>query len=285
MNGLPKDLQFKYESSDEEIPHLEENHVDPVTEEKDPNFIYAEDEPPEIEDLLDKELGQLTQPKTKVNVTDIFDDYIKKEDNIDEDDSDDEPEPLPVQPNPVVKKVRNKRQTKKTFAPSKPRTPTPPPPAPEPEPEPVKLTKAGKPRKKRVYTEEQKAAMRDRLALAREKKKNGTNKASEEKKKRIHKEKLLKEKEDMDIEELENEVVKRKQLKAQPKAKSISLTKAELEESQLEAIMKYEHIRKQRKKKKKDDEAIVQAKDDLRNKVLQSTQGWKEQAGIYHVCY
>ena len=116
------------------------------------------------------------------------------------------------------------------------------------EQEPVKLTKKGKPRKKRPpMSEEHKA----KLALAREKAMEARKKKAQEKK----------ENKALDLEEkelLKKQKVKRvKQLKEEVDEGSIldpisnskkeqSFTQKDLEEAQLQAIMNYEKINKER---------------------------------------
>ena len=122
----------------------------------------------------------------------------------------------------------------------------------------VKLTKKGKPRKQRPpMSEEHKA----KLAKAREK-------AMEARKKKAQEKKEAKELEKQEKELLKKQKVKRvKQLKEEvedngsildppisnsKKEQLQMFSKKDLEEAQLEAIMKYETIRKQRKKDKQE---------------------------------
>lgn len=132
---------------------------------------------------------------------------------------------------------------------------------PEPVPAPnVKLTKKGKPRKQRPPMSEE---HKKKLALAREK-------AMEARKKKAQEKKEAKELEKEEKELLKKQKVKRvKQLKEQvennddgsildppisnsKKEQIQTFSKKDLEEAQLEAIMKYETIRKQRKKEKQE---------------------------------
>ena len=62
MNKTPKNLQFKWNEEDTNVDTGEVNQ----------NFIYAEDEPPEIEDTIDLELPDIS--KTEIVESDIFDD-------------------------------------------------------------------------------------------------------------------------------------------------------------------------------------------------------------------
>jgi len=132
---------------------------------------------------------------------------------------------------------------------------------PEPVPAPnVKLTKKGKPRKQRPPMSEE---HKKKLALAREK-------AMAARKKKAQEKKEAKELEKEEKELLKKQKVKRvKQLKEQvennndgsildppisnsKKEQIQTFSKKDLEEAQLEAIMKYETIRKQRKKEKQE---------------------------------
>jgi hypothetical protein len=121
----------------------------------------------------------------------------------------------------------------------------------------VKLTKKGKPRKQRPPMSEE---HKKKLALAREK-------AMAARKKKAQEKKEAKELEKEEKELLKKQKVKRvKQLKEEveednnkipvdlidPEKLFSAITKKDLEEAQLEAIMKYETIRKQRKKEKQE---------------------------------
>ena len=160
-------------------------------------------------------------------------------------------------------------------------------PAPPPPEKPVRLNKNGLPRKKRVYTEEQREAMRVRMKLAREQR--GKNeKIKKEKKEKVKKYKELKEKTiDHEIEEMENKLVKKsnpQQPTPQPAKKSF--TKEDLEQAQLGAIVQYETIRKQRKAKKKQEQLIAQEKEALQKLVKREmNQSWQETAGRFSNCY
>lgn len=124
----------------------------------------------------------------------------------------------------------------------------------------VKLTKKGKPRKKRApMTEEQKEklkkarekAMAVRKARAEERKKEKDLDNQEKellKKQKIKKVKKLKE-------EVEEELPPENVQETQPKKETNSFTtftKKDLEEAQLDAILKYDTIRKARKKEKQE---------------------------------
>tara|TARA_R100000654_G_scaffold75048_1_gene111029 strand:+ start:1012 stop:1716 length:705 start_codon:yes stop_codon:yes gene_type:complete len=118
----------------------------------------------------------------------------------------------------------------------------------------VKLTKKGKPRKKRPpMTEEHKA----KLAKAREKAMEARKQKAQEKKeaKALEKEEkeLLKKQKVKRVKKLKEEVENNEEgAEIDPPKKEQSFSKKDLEEAQLEAIMKYETIRKQRKKEKQE---------------------------------
>ena len=156
----------------------------------------------------------------------------------------------------------------------------------------VKLTKKGKPRKKRPpMTEEHKA----KLALAREK-----AMASRKKKAQERKENKALETEEKEL--LKKQKVKRvKKLKEEveddgtegafsnpPKTfvKENSFTKQDLEEAQLQAIMNYEKIRKSRKEQKKIQQEKDKEQQALRNQIRRAVAPpQKEYVNPYASCY
>jgi hypothetical protein len=131
---------------------------------------------------------------------------------------------------------------------------------------------APKPRKKtgRKLSEEHAA----KLALAREKALATRRKNAEEKKrmkeienktKELKKKKAVKE-----LEELKDEVDNDKPVKSTPSVNQQSVnmfSKKDLEDAQLEAIIKYETIRKARKEEKKKQQMIDQQKEQLKQKI------------------
>ena len=162
---------------------------------------------------------------------------------------------------------------------------TPAPPEPVKPQKPVKLNKNGLPRKKRIYTEEQKEAMRVRMKLAREQR-GKNDKIKREKKEKEQKYKELKEKtRDQEIEEMEQKLTKKNIPQATPEPKQ-SFTKEDIQDAQLNAIVEYEKIRKQRKQKKKQDQLIAQEKEALKNLVKREmNQSWEAVSGRYAGCY
>lgn len=156
-----------------------------------------------------------------------------------------------------------------------------------PKPEaPVKLNKNGKPRKKRVYTEEQKEAMRVRMKLAREQR-GKNDKIKKEKKAKEKKHKELKEKTiDHEIAEMEQKLVKKTTTEPISIPQKQSFSKQDLEDAQLNAIVQYEKIRKTRKDKKKQEQLIQQEKEALKELVKREMkQTWEQTAGKYAGCY
>jgi hypothetical protein len=141
-----------------------------------------------------------------------------------------------------------------------------------PKPQPKKTEpQAKQPKKKRQLSEEHKA----KLALAREKA-LATRRAKAEEKKKMKEienktKELKKKKAQKDLEELEEEVVNKKSVQsttASPSGQPTTMfTKEDLENAQLDAIMKYEAIRKARKEEKKKQQMIEQQKKDLQKKI------------------
>ena len=135
------------------------------------------------------------------------------------------------------------------------------------QPEPTKP-----PKKKRVLSEEHK----QKLAQAREKA-LATRRANAQEKKRIKElEKKAKQKK---TKELEDYVEKGPTLPVQPPPqirevveREPTITKKDIEEAQLEAIMKYETLRKARKKKKQEDQEEERKKEETRNAIRKATQ-------------
>ena len=144
----------------------------------------------------------------------------------------------------------------------------------EPSPPPLRVVlKKTKPKvisdkPKRKLSEEHKA----KLALAREKALITRRNNAEEKKKmkeiQIKTKELKKKKAQKDLEQLEDEVINDKPVKSSTSdVFQQSFTKKDLEDAQLDAIMKYEAIRKTRKVEKKKQQLIDQQKQDLKNTI------------------
>jgi hypothetical protein len=145
----------------------------------------------------------------------------------------------------------------------------PPPPAPKPKPKADKVKKTEpQAKKKRQLSEEHKA----KLALAREKALVTRRKKAEEKKKMKEIEnktkELRKQKAQKDLEQLEDEVIHDKPSSTTKIVQQGPMfTKEDLENAQLDAIMKYEAIRKTRKEEKRKQQMIDQQKKDLQKKI------------------
>jgi len=151
----------------------------------------------------------------------------------------------------------------------------------------VKLTKKGKPRKKRPpMSEEHKA----KLALAREKAMAARKKKAQEKKENkaleIEEKELLKKQKVKRVKKLKEEVEDNEDMsKIDIIKKEQTFTKQDLEEAQLQAIMNYEKIRKSRKaekqvrqKKEAEQEAL---KAQLRRAVAPPQQEYNPFNGCY----
>ncbi len=141
-------------------------------------------------------------------------------------------------------------------------------PPPQAKQQPLPQKKQTKNKTKRKLSEDHKA----KLALAREKALITRRKNAEEKKrmKQIEKQtkELKKKKAQKDLEQLEDEVINAdKPRKSTPVSHGQTFTKEDLENASLEAIMKYETIRKARKEEKKKQQMIDQQKKDLQKKI------------------
>ena len=259
MNKTQQNLQFKW--NDEDV-NLETGEVDP-------NFIYAEDEPPEIEDTLDLELPDVS--KTEIIESDIFDE--SSEEDVDE---------FLIQNDvPVVKEVTEVKPVAEVKLPEDV-----PPLANQ------TLNKNGKPRKTRKpLTDQQRKVNLENLRLAREKRKQSKGKAQLEKQKVMKKQTLMKQKEELDLELLEEEVSDKQeevsQLK-QPveKKNKKGLTPEEIKQIQLDAILEYDTLRKSRKAKKNEAKMIQAEKDQLKHNLqMEMKQGWETTAGKWSTYY
>ena len=136
-----------------------------------------------------------------------------------------------------------------------------------------KLTKKGVPRKKRPPMSE---AHKEKLKFAREKamisRKNNAKARAEAKSLDKEEKELLTKQKVKRVKKLKEEVEETDEPKILPiKDSSVSFTKKDLEEAQLEAIMKYEALRKERKKVKQaklvEDKVEQDFRDQLRRAV------------------
>tara|TARA_R100000541_G_scaffold4007_6_gene11302 strand:- start:516 stop:1193 length:678 start_codon:yes stop_codon:yes gene_type:complete len=152
----------------------------------------------------------------------------------------------------------------------------------------VKLTKKGKPRKKRPpMTEEHK----EKLKMAREKamlaRKNNAKERKENKQLEKEEKELLKKqkikrvkqlKEEVEIDEDETPIKKVAE-------KSISFTKEDLQEAQLEAIMNYEKIRKARKEEKRKVQEKQKEHQILKQKIMRAVAPPEPEYNPFQNCY
>jgi len=153
----------------------------------------------------------------------------------------------------------------------------------------VKLTKKGKPRKKRPpMTEEHKA----KLALAREKAMASRKKKAQEKKENkaleLEEKELLKKQKVKRVRKLKEEVGEDDETAAPQQSKTIkekTFSKQDLEEAQLQAIMNYEKIRKSRKEKKKIEQEKNAEQEALRNQIRRAVAPPQEEYNPYSMCY
>jgi hypothetical protein len=150
----------------------------------------------------------------------------------------------------------------------------------------VKLTKKGKPRKKRPpMTEEQK----QKLALAREKaNKVRKQKAAEklEQKKLDNEEKeLLKKQRQKKVKQLKEEVESDEPMQPQQTTgKALMFSKQDLEDAQLNAIINYEKIRKERKKEKQERLKKEKEQEQIKNTLRRAVQPQQEY-NPFNGCY
>lgn len=263
MSNLPAELQFQFKDHNE-LSHIMEQEAN------NPSIQVSIDEVEDvIEDVIEAPIGFVEKPP--INTKDIF---IS------------EPEP---EPKPEVKEVINKNMETGESEPNfeyegdvieKVEVIE----EPKPSNKKVTLNKNGKPRKKREYTPEQRQQMLERLAKARAQVGKTNKKKQEERAKEKEKEKKLKELKDktrdLEIEEMEMK------LKGESKPSKSSFTKEDLEQAQLNAIVSYEKIRKQRKAEKKQQQLIQKEKEALQKEVQkQLSNSWQVQAGRFSGCY
>ena len=155
------------------------------------------------------------------------------------------------------------------------------------EPETPKPTKVKKPRK--PMSEAHKA----KLALAREKAMISRKEKAEERKKmkelEIEEKELLKTQKVKRVQKLKAEVNDEKPVETTTPTKTTGLTRKDLEEAQLEAIMKYEAIRKQRKEEKKQAKIIEEGKAKMLNQINRATGGvsyrYRDGSNRFDSCY
>ena len=152
----------------------------------------------------------------------------------------------------------------------------------------VKLTKKGKPRKKRPpMTEEHK----EKLKMAREKamlaRKNNAKERKENKQLEKEEKELLKKQKIKRVKQLKEEVEIDEDsiLSTNVAEKSISFTKEDLQEAQLEAIMNYEKIRKSRKEEKRKTQEKQKEHQILKQKIMRAVAPPEPEYNPFSGCY
>jgi hypothetical protein len=234
--------------------------VDESTGEENPNFIYEEEKEDKEEDTIKDKIVSFVEPEP-INDEEIFDAVLVL------------PEKKSVNYN-IPDSTINAGGTEATPPPSVPL---------KANGKPVKLNKNGKPRKpiSPEHLKKLQDARKKALETRRANKKEKVNTKELQKKKK----QLLIEKEQLEVNELE-EQVKTKSTKPIQKVEYINgLTKEDLYTAQLEAITKYDAVRKAQKKKKKEEQMIQREKKEMLNKIQHATSGWKSTAGIYGDCF
>ena len=151
---------------------------------------------------------------------------------------------------------------------------------------PEKLTKKGVPRKKRPPMSD---AHKEKLKFAREKamvsRKNNAKARAEAKSLDKEEKELLTKQKVKRVKKLKEEVEETDEPKILPiKEPSLSFTKKDLEEAQLEAIMKYESLRKERKKVKQAKLAEDKVEQDFRDQLRRAVTPQKA-FNPYSGCY
>ena len=297
MEQLPQELQLQF--------------VDPDTGEENPNFIYTD--VPEMNDTEEEEIDvveHLTVEKEDIDINSIFDKAMNDVgglDTIETEINEDVPEISLVVESPKKSPKKTAEISQVVESPkATQRSAKSPKKIPESVPEtagsfaeisqvksnnkPVKLNKNGQPRKKRVYTDAQREAMRERMKKAREQ--SGKNKAKKQEEKAQEKKykELMKQKKLLEMDEIEEKIKKKKEPKKEPEPAPApiptpkGLSREELKQAQFDAILQYETLRKQRKAKKKQEEQIKQYKQDVENS-LKKELGWRDVAGEYADCF
>lgn len=146
---------------------------------------------------------------------------------------------------------------------------------------PVKLTKAGKPRKKRVMTEEQKAKMKaGREATAARKR---LEKQEDKKMKQ-----LVQQKKKKDLEKLEKEVNETEEEKQERIIAKSDITKEDLVKAQYAAIHTYDSMRKERKaekRKKQREEQLVKEYQAQVQATIKKVNDWENIGVKWKDCF
>lgn len=211
-------------------PRVQLNFAPEEISDEEPQGAIIDDEIESLQDMP-RDMPEVIE-RDKIVENDIFDLKIKEQEHIVI-----EEEKIPDTPKPTLKAAKPKTETKTEQ------------------------------KKKRQLSEEHKA----KLALAREKALVTRRAKAEEKKKMKEIEnktkELQKKKAQKDLEQLEDEVIHDKPSKPTIVQQGSVFTKEDLENAQLDAIMKYEALRKARKEEKRKQQMIDQQKKDLQKKI------------------
>tara|TARA_R110001599_G_scaffold71472_1_gene199416 strand:+ start:2612 stop:3391 length:780 start_codon:yes stop_codon:yes gene_type:complete len=259
---MSKSISFKF--VDDKIDEI----VNGDTGESNPNFIYNEEpaddyvglDLPDIskKEIVKEDIFDEPEPEEKKIKLELVDDieYTTEEEQIEES-SEEEEVSAPVRKirRPIIAKKNLQAPQVINVIHELPKVQL------DSKGKPIKLNKNGLPRKERKpMTEEQKQKCLDNLKKGREKR---------------SKQKAI------EVEQKEIEQPKQKQ-------KQTSISKQDLKEAQLDAIMQYDSLRKARKKKKKEAQLIVDEQEKLKNTLRQeinNTPNWKQTAGKWSGYY
>ncbi len=233
---------------------FKDDNVDVSTGEENPNFVYDEEENDDNNDCnIQENIVDFVEPEP-INDDDIF---VKEEvKSIDKPPEKKEEKNIVEynNPEPVLLKANGK---------------------------PVKLNKNGKPRK--PISPEHLAKLQNARKKALETRRANKKEKVDTKELQRKKKQLLIEKEQIEVSELE-EQVKTKSTKPIQKVEYVNgLTKDDLYTAQLEAIAKYDSVRKAQKKKKKEEKMVEAQKKAMIDTIKQSN--WKSTAGLYSDCF
>ena len=152
----------------------------------------------------------------------------------------------------------------------------------------IKLTKKGKPRKKRPPMSEE---HKEKLKMAREKamlaRKNNAKERKENKQLEKEEKELLKKQKIKRVKQLKEEVEVDDVsiLSTNVTEKSMAFTKEDLQEAQLEAIMNYEKIRKSRKEEKRKVQEKQKEQQILKQKIMRAVAPPEPEYNPFSGCY
>jgi len=157
---------------------------------------------------------------------------------------------------------------------------------------PVKQVEESKPVKVKKPRKPMSEEHKQKLALAREKAMKVRKEKAEEKKKMKaldnEEKELLKKQKVKKVQKLKEEVEEDLEDKPSKKINNLSgLTKKDLEDAQLEAIMKYDAMRKERKAKKREEQMIEEGKKKMLNNIQRATgtYSYRDGSNRFDGCY